>query len=63
MLRPSRRLLRPGDQQCNDDRDNGNGDGDGDERIGNVLLTGCECCYRLSTGTTLDDNLDNILVV
>ena len=33
------------------------------ERIGNVLLTGCEYCYRLNTGTSLDDNLDDILVV
>ena len=49
----------------NNDRDRDNGDGDGQvhERIGNVLLTGCEYCYRLSTGTSLDDNQDNILVV
>ena len=37
----------------NDDRDRDNGDADDDddgqvhERIGNVLLTGCEYCYRL----------------
>jgi len=38
-------------------------DGQVHEMIGNVLLTGCEYCYRLNTGTSLDDNLDDILVV
>ena len=38
-------------------------DGQVRERIGKVLSAGCEYCCRLSTGTSQDDNLDNILVV